>query len=99
LLLVRSQKLPCLSLELMWGARANKAGLTSPVLLCRLHDVIHADRRLYLVFEYLDLDLKKLMDGMPTFSSDHRLIKVSTLLLPQLGGRRRLHSLLVKQLG
>lgn len=46
------------------------------LLLCRLHDVIHADRRLYLVFEYLDLDLKKLMDGMPTFSSDHRLIKV-----------------------
>jgi hypothetical protein len=42
----------------------------------RLHDVIHADRRLYLVFEYLDLDLKKLMDGMPNFSSDHRLIKV-----------------------
>lgn len=44
--------------------------------LFRLHDVIHADRRLYLVFEYLDLDLKKLMDGMPTFSTDHRLIKV-----------------------
>jgi cyclin-dependent kinase 2 len=42
-----------------------------------LHDVIHADRRLYLVFEYLDLDLKKLMDGMPTFSSNHRQIKVS----------------------
>jgi cyclin-dependent kinase 2 len=48
--------------------------------LCRLHDVIHADRRLYLVFEYLDLDLKKLMDGMPTFSSDHRLIKVSCIM-------------------
>lgn len=42
----------------------------------RLHDVIHADRRLYLVFEYLDLDLKKLMDGMPGFSADTRLIKV-----------------------
>ncbi|KIY92023.1 hypothetical protein MNEG_15941 [Monoraphidium neglectum] len=41
----------------------------------RLHDVIHADRRLYLVFEYLDLDLKKLMDGMPGFSADTRLIK------------------------
>lgn len=43
-----------------------------------MHDVIHADRRLYLVFEYLDLDLKKLMDGMPTFSSNHRQIKVRT---------------------
>ncbi|KAI8463415.1 MAG: cell division control protein 2 [Monoraphidium minutum] len=42
----------------------------------RLHDVIHADRRLYLVFEYLDLDLKKLMDGMPGFSADTRLIKL-----------------------
>lgn len=38
--------------------------------------MIHADRRLYLVFEYLDLDLKKLMDALPGFSSDHRLIKV-----------------------
>lgn len=28
------------------------------------------------MFEYLDLDLKKLMDGLPNFSSDHRLIKV-----------------------
>jgi hypothetical protein len=43
---------------------------------CRLYDVIHADKRLYLVFEYLDLDLKKLMDALPGFSSDHRLIKV-----------------------
>lgn len=42
----------------------------------RLHDVIHADRRLYLVFEYLDLDLKKLMDSMPGFSHDTRLIKL-----------------------
>lgn len=45
-------------------------------LVYRLYDVIHADRRLYLVFEYLDLDLKKLMDALPGFSSDHRLIKV-----------------------
>lgn len=40
--------------------------------------MIHADKRLYLVFEYLDLDLKKLMDALPGFSSDHRLIKVGT---------------------
>jgi cyclin-dependent kinase 2 len=42
----------------------------------RLHDVIHADRRLYLVFEFLDLDLKRLMDASPGFSADHRLIKL-----------------------
>lgn len=42
--------------------------------------MIHADRRLYLVFEFLDLDLKKLMDGLPGFSSDHRLIKAWGLL-------------------
>lgn len=43
----------------------------------RLHDVIHADRRLYLVFEYLDLDLKRLMDATPGFGRDARLVKVS----------------------
>lgn len=50
-------------------------GARAPAHACRLHDVIHAERRLYLVFEYLDLDLKKLMDGMPGFSHDTRLIK------------------------
>ena len=28
----------------------------------RLHDVVHTERKLTLVFEYLDLDLKKLID-------------------------------------
>ncbi|EZG78389.1 cyclin-dependent serine/threonine protein kinase [Gregarina niphandrodes] len=30
--------------------------------IVRLHDVLHTDRRLFLVFEYLDRDLKKLLD-------------------------------------
>ncbi len=48
-----------------------------PLILCpRLHDVIHSEKRLYLVFEYLELDLKKLMDASPGFSRDSRLIKV-----------------------
>lgn len=45
----------------------------------RLHDVVHSDKRLYLVFEYLDLDLKKHMDSCPEFSKDPRLIKVGEI--------------------
>ena len=30
--------------------------------IVQLLDVVHADQKLYLVFEYLDKDLKKLMD-------------------------------------
>jgi cyclin-dependent kinase 2 len=43
---------------------------------CRLEDVIHSDNRLYLVFEFLDLDLKKHMDTNPEICKDHRLVKV-----------------------
>lgn len=43
----------------------------------RLQDVVHSEKRLYLVFEYLDLDLKKHMDSCPEFSKDPRLVKVS----------------------
>ncbi len=42
----------------------------------RLQDVVHSERRLYLVFEYLDLDLKKHMDTYPDLAKDPRLIKV-----------------------
>lgn len=42
----------------------------------RLQDVVHSERRLYLVFEYLDLDLKKHMDSCPELSKDPRLVKV-----------------------
>lgn len=31
-------------------------------VVCRLLDVIHSDQKLYLVFEFLDNDLKKFMD-------------------------------------
>lgn len=51
----------------------------------RLLDVVHSEKRLYLVFEYLDLDLKKFMDSSPEFTKDLRQIKVSELFLA-LGG-------------
>jgi cyclin-dependent kinase 2 len=42
--------------------------------------VIHSDRKLYLVFEFLDLDLKRLMDTTPDFHHDMGLIKVGLLV-------------------
>ena len=47
----------------------------------RLQDVVHSERRLYLVFEYLDLDLKKHMDSSPDFANDPRQVKVSNCFL------------------
>lgn len=32
------------------------------ILFCRLNDVVHEEKKLTLVFEYLDLDLKKYID-------------------------------------
>ncbi|KAM7265157.1 hypothetical protein ACFE04_002840 [Oxalis oulophora] len=43
--------------------------------IVRLQDVVHSDKSLYLVFEYLDLDLKKHMDASPNFGKDLRLVK------------------------
>jgi hypothetical protein len=48
----------------------------------RLFDVIHVERKLYLVFEFLDLDLKRLMDTTPDFHKDVGLIKASLCMNP-----------------
>ena len=42
---------------------------------------MHSDRKLYLVFEYLDLDLKKHMDSHPNFGTNHQLVKVSAMMM------------------
>ena len=39
--------------------------------VCRLMEVLHCDRKLYLVFEYLDYDLKKFMDKTPVIHPEH----------------------------
>ncbi|XP_022642326.1 cell division control protein 2 homolog 1 isoform X2 [Vigna radiata var. radiata] len=44
--------------------------------IVRLQDVVHSEKRLYLVFEYLDLDLKKHMDSSPEFVKDPRQVKM-----------------------
>ena len=56
----------------VWSALAQQWGSG-----CSLEDVIHQDKKLYLVFEFLDLDLKKHMDASPQAYRDPLLIKVS----------------------
>jgi hypothetical protein len=49
--------------------------LTAPVCMRLL--ICHLDAcSLYLVFEHLDLDLKKFMDSNKNWNQDHQLIKV-----------------------
>ena len=40
-------------------------------------EVLYEPKKLYLIFEYLDVDLKRLMDGMPHLRTDKRMLKVS----------------------
>ena len=42
----------------------------------RLLDVIHSDKKLFLVFEYLNQDLKKYMDTAPPSGISLPLVKV-----------------------
>jgi len=44
---------------------------------CRLLDVVHCDRKLHLVFEYLNLDLKKYIDSSPVTGLPLSLVKVN----------------------
>lgn len=52
--------------------------LSTPVS-CSLEDVVHEDRKLYLVFEFLDVDLKKHMDSNPQVYLDQTVVKVRQL--------------------
>ncbi|KAM0945426.1 putative protein-serine/threonine kinase [Dioscorea sansibarensis] len=47
----------------------------------RLLDVVHCEKHIYLVFEYMDLDLKKYINSCPDYVKDSRIIKVSFAFL------------------
>lgn len=49
--------------------------LTHPNVV-QLLDVVHCDKKLYLVFEFLQQDLKKLLDSTKA-GLDHAIVKVS----------------------
>ncbi|KAJ0964123.1 hypothetical protein J5N97_029245 [Dioscorea zingiberensis] len=43
--------------------------------IVRLLDVVHCEKHIYLVFEYMDLDLKKYINSCPDFVKDPRIVK------------------------
>lgn len=59
------------AVRLLDGASTLSAHLPSP----RLRDVVHAEKRLYLVFDFVDLDLKRHFDSCPAAAKDKQVIK------------------------
>ena len=51
----------------------------SALLYIRLYDILHQDQKLYLVFEFVDMDLKKYMDtvGNAADGMSEMMVKVS----------------------
>ena len=47
------------------------------VFLWRLHDIVHCEKKLYMVFEFLALDLKKYMDTVSATGLPMPLVKVA----------------------
>ena len=54
---------------------------TELMSIFRLYDVIQTEKKLTLVFEYMDQDLKKYIDGLGGVSVNVPVMKVSTSLL------------------
>lgn len=51
--------------------------------LNRLEDILMQENKLYLVFEFLSMDLKKYLDSIPSGSyMDPMLVKVIVFLVP-----------------
>ena len=51
-------------------------------MCCSLEAVVHQQKKLYLVFEFLDLDLKKHMDANPQQYRNGQLVKVVRVVAP-----------------
>jgi len=51
----------------------------SDLSVCRLLDILHCEKKLYLVFEYLALDLKKYIDSVSLTGLPMPLVKVPVL--------------------
>ncbi|KAF5176997.1 Cyclin dependent kinase [Thalictrum thalictroides] len=58
--------------------------------IVRLQNVVHCEKSLYLVFEYLDLDLKKHMESCPELAKNQHIVK--TFLYQILQGVDYCHS-------
>jgi len=59
---------------------SGEISLTVSNLLCRLCDVVHSEKKLTLVFEYSDQDLKKYFDSC-NGEIDPDIVKVMSLCL------------------
>lgn len=64
-------------LPMFCHSRSQKSAMHEVIVFRSLEDVIHNDNRLFLVFEFLDLDLKRFMDMHPNLHNNHNIIKVS----------------------
>jgi len=58
----------------------------SVVFRCRLLSIVHCEKKLYLVFEYLALDLKRYMDSVSVTGLPMPLVKVQSHRLTLLDG-------------
>jgi hypothetical protein len=67
----------CLTLNTGKESKATLVEISVHVVF-RLLDVIHEEMKLYLMFEYLDRDLKKYMDNAPPDGIPLDLVKVCT---------------------
>lgn len=63
----------------------------------RLLDVVHCEKHIYLVFEYMDLDLKKYINSCPDYVKDPRIIKVSFAFLLKIFPAVKFHIVVVVQ--